>query len=116
MPEFVKESHLSSPSGRNPTSSGLLRINQARGNANTIIVMPTPKEVVLQPNRSEIFGSVPPMHQANKNGIPIPPTAKPSMTTAIACVFLRTNQWFMTVIIGSQPPKAAPKLMIPKDA
>tara|TARA_B100001167_G_scaffold36591_1_gene20525 strand:- start:675 stop:791 length:117 start_codon:yes stop_codon:yes gene_type:complete len=38
------------------------------------------------------------------------------MTTAIACVFLRTNQWFMTVIIGSQPPKAAPKLMIPKEA
>ena len=68
--------------------------------------------VARHPYRSGSSTAVPPMDQAINGGTTIPPTANPSWTMDMARVRLRMNQEFITVIIGSQVPSAAPRLIM----
>ena len=105
-----------SPSGPNPMSPGRFLNMLDSGKARAIVKNPSNIALFLQPNRSETAGSLPPMAHASSTGDAIAPRAAPSNTNDMALALWRTNQWFTSVIIGSQVHRAVPMLIRKKVA
>ena len=120
-PAAARASVGASPSGRRPRSSGRLNMNRGRIRAQTNTMAATSRAVLRHPNRPTgsakshgadgshdsrpISGSV---VQAMAGTMVIAPRPIPTITSPIASPRWRTNQWFISVIRGTQPPNPCP--------